>query len=169
MRRVGILVGLVLMGGVTAASAQRSTREAALKDAAGKEVGRASVRDSLGVMLFHFTATGLPQGTHGVHLHEVAKCEGPAFESAGPHYNPNLKEHGRRNPKGPHLGDLGNIVVDAGGKGTRNVEVRDAETRRGLAAFLGNGRSIVVHAAADDEVTDPAGNSGARIACAELK
>jgi Cu-Zn family superoxide dismutase len=169
MRRVGILAGLVLIGGVTAASAQRSTRDVAIHDAAGKEVGRATVRDSLGTMLFHFAVNGLPQGTHGVHLHEAAKCEGPGFESAGPHYNPHLKEHGRQNPKGPHLGDLGNIVVDAGGKGTRNVGVTGPETRRGMDSFLETGRSIVIHANADDEKTDPSGNSGARIACAVLK
>jgi Cu-Zn family superoxide dismutase len=160
---------VALIGGVTAASAQRTTRDVGIHDAAGKEVGRATVRDSSGIMLFHLTVNGLPQGTHGVHLHEVAKCEGPSYESSGPHFNPHLREHGRRNPRGPHLGDLGNIVVDASGKGTRNVEVRDRETTRGLAAFLDTGRSVVIHANADDEMTDPAGNSGARIACAVLK
>jgi Cu-Zn family superoxide dismutase len=169
MRRVGILVGLAFIGAVTAASAQRSTRDVAIKDAAGKEVGRATVRDSLGTMLFHFEVNGLPQGSHGIHLHEAPKCEGPAFESAGPHYNPHLKEHGRRNPKGRHLGDLGNIVVDGSGKGTRNVEVTSPETRRGMEVFLETGRSVVIHANADDDLTDPAGNSGARIACAVLK
>jgi Cu-Zn family superoxide dismutase len=168
MRVFGV-VAVLLAAATGIASAQRSTRDVALKDATGKEVGRATVRDSLGTMLFHFTVSGLSQGSHGVHLHEAPKCEGPGFESAGPHYNPHLKEHGRRNPKGPHLGDLGNIVVDASGKGTRNVEVTGPETRRGMATFLESGRSIVIHAGADDEMTDPAGNSGARIACAVLK
>jgi len=168
MRVLGIVAGL-LAAAAGVASAQRSTRDVAFHDAQGKEVGRAIVRDSLGTILFHFTVSGLPAGSHGVHLHEAPKCEGPGFESAGPHYNPHIKEHGRKNPKGPHLGDLGNITVDASGKGTRNVEVTGPENRRGLAAFLENGRSIVIHANADDEMTDPSGNSGARIACAVLK
>jgi Cu-Zn family superoxide dismutase len=168
MRRLGLVLALLLLGG-SVASAQRTTREAPLRDAAGKEVGRASVRDSAGIMLFLITANGLPAGTHGVHLHEAGNCEAPDFETAGPHYNPHQREHGRKNPKGPHLGDLGNITVESNGRGTRNVSVNDRETRRGLAAFLDLGRSIVVHASADDDLTDPAGNSGARIACAVLK
>jgi Cu-Zn family superoxide dismutase len=166
----GFGVGLVLSAwGVSVAVAQRSTREGVLHDSAGKEVGQVILRDNSRTMGFRIAVRGLPPGIHGVHIHEVGKCEPPGFQTAGPHYNPHHRQHGRKNPQGPHLGDLGNLTVGADGRGTRTVNVSDSETRKGLDAFLGDGRAIVIHAAADDERTDPTGNSGPRIACAVVK
>ena len=104
-----------------------------------------------------------------MHLHQTGMCEPPGFQSAGGHFNPHNREHGRKNPRGPHLGDLGNIRVESNGRGTRTVTMSDSETRKGLMAVLGDGRALVIHAGEDDEMTDPSGNSGARIACAVVK
>lgn len=117
-----------------------------------------------GVML-RISAAGVPAGQHGVHLHSVGKCEGPKFTSAGPHWNPTDKKHGHRNPAGYHMGDLGNVGVGADGKLIVALLVPEAKID-GLRDA--DGAALVLHANADDEVTDPSGNSGDRIACAVL-
>ena len=102
---------------------------------------------------------GLRPGDHGVHIHAVGKCEPPAFSSAGDHYNPRNKKHGRQNPEGPHAGDLGNLSVGASGAGAT------VATAAGVALADAVGLALIVHADPDDEKTDPAGNAGARVAC----
>ncbi|QNP46898.1 superoxide dismutase family protein [Sphingomonas sediminicola] len=117
-----------------------------------------------GIML-RINASGFPAGQHGVHLHSVGKCEAPKFTSAGPHWNPTEKKHGHRNPAGYHMGDLGNLGVGADGKLVVALLVPEA-TLDGIRDA--DGTALVLHAKADDEVTDPSGNSGDRIACAVL-
>jgi Cu-Zn family superoxide dismutase len=117
-----------------------------------------------GIML-RINASGIPAGQHGVHLHSVGKCEAPKFTSAGPHWNPTEKKHGHRNPAGYHMGDLGNLGVGADGKLVVALLVPEA-TLDGIRDA--DGTALVLHAKADDEVTDPSGNSGDRIACAVL-
>lgn len=125
-----------------------------------------------GVML-RIEASGLPAGMHGVHVHSVGRCDAPDFKSAGPHWNPTTKQHGHQNPAGFHTGDLGNLGVGADGKLVAGLLVPGA---RLTGSDYGNGPimrdqdgvSLVIHAKADDEKTDPSGNSGDRIACAVL-
>jgi Cu-Zn family superoxide dismutase len=110
----------------------------------------------------------MPPGTYGMHIHAVGKCEGPKFESAGPHWNPGERQHGRNNPKGAHAGDLDNLTVGAGGSGgvTSNLTLA---LSGGMTPILDqDGASLLIHAKADDYRTDPSGNSGDRIACAVL-
>ena len=115
-------------------------------------------------------ATGLPAGVHGVHLHAVGRCEGPAFESAGDHWNPTSRKHGRDNPLGAHLGDLTNIEIGADGSGSSTFAVATARMTEGVNALMdADGASLVIHAQADDYKTDPSDNNGDRIACAMLK
>jgi Cu-Zn family superoxide dismutase len=114
-------------------------------------------------------AAGLPPGHYGVHLHAVGRCEGPAFASAGPHWNPTGRQHGSLNPAGHHLGDLPNLDVDAQGAGRLEFAIAGASTSGAEGVFDADGTSLVIHAAADDYRTDPSGNSGARIACGVLR
>lgn len=136
-------------------------------DAQGKEVAEATLvevgRDSVRVEV---QATALPPGTHGTHLHAVGACDPPAFTTAGPHLNPANRQHGLRNPNGPHLGDLPNLVVGADGRGRMEAIVRGSLAPGQAPIFDADGTALVIHAGADDMVTDPSGNSGARIACA---
>lgn len=169
MLRSGMIAALVLAAGVGVAGAQRPIREATLHDGTGKDVGRVTMQETRGRIVIAVHARGLPAGVHGLHLHDVGLCEGPNFDTAGGHFNPGNKEHGRQNKRGAHLGDLGNITVAGNGSGDRSVTITSAEARRGIASFLGEkGRALVVHASQDDEKTDPSGNSGARIACGAL-
>jgi Cu-Zn family superoxide dismutase len=107
-------------------------------------------------------------GTHGIHLHMTGTCDAP-FTTAGAHWNPTARQHGLQNAAGPHLGDLPNIEV--GADSSANVQVSaTGGTLRGADGLLdADGAAIIVHATADDNKTDPSGNSGARIACGVVK
>src|ERR1700751_6276412 len=99
----------------------------------------------------------------------VGKCDGEDFPSAGPHLNPYTKKHGKDNPEGPHAGNLLNLEVNAGGiaKATLFNMVAPSEGRNSI--FHDGGTAIVIHAKEDDYKTDPAGNSGPRIACGVIQ
>jgi Cu-Zn family superoxide dismutase len=107
-----------------------------------------------------------PPGPHGLHIHEVARCEEPRITTAGGHFNPEKKQHGTQNPAGPHAGDLPNITIGPDGNGRlETVESRIRLSGGPLSLFDADGSAIVIHAAPDDYTTDPTGNSGDRIAC----
>lgn len=172
MQRISAIAMLALLAACGPPQSTVEPRESVLRNGTGTDVGRVSLREHGQRVLVRVRVNGLPPGLHGMHLHAVGRCEGPGFPSAGGHLNPSgLMHHGRNNPQGPHLGDLGNVRVGDDGRADVSVEVGGAEARIGLLAFLGlgqNGVALVIHADRDDEVTDPSGNSGTRIACAEI-
>lgn len=149
---------------------QVETLSAPIINIAGKEIGEVTVTETTEGVTFEIIAEGLPPGKKGTHIHETGKCTPPDFKSAGSHLNPEGKEHGFENPKGYHLGDLPNIEV--GKDGTINVSLtlnemtlkRDAKN----TILDKDGSAFVIHEDKDDYKTDPAGNAGARIACAAL-
>ena len=174
-RTMGVVVGgaLLMMAACGPAPAPEQARPRSYVipayDASGQQVASVTLtqqgRDSVRVAV---AATRIPAGVHGVHLHAVGRCEGPQFTSAGPHLNPTSRQHGFRNPAGPHLGDMPNMTVAASGQGTLEATVAGSLTPGVAPIFDADGTSLVIHAGADDYVTDPAGNSGARIACAVI-
>ena len=146
------------------------SKVADVRRADGQLTARAMVfQTPRGAVQVRIQASGLAPGEYGAHIHAVGRCEGPAFESAGPHWNPLARQHGSLNPEGPHLGDLTNLVVDSEGHGRVEFALPGGMlTGDDHPLFDADGASIVIHAAPDDYRTDPAGNSGARIACAAL-
>lgn len=139
----------------------------------GTVVGTAQLwQESNGIVHVEIASLALPPGTHGIHFHEVGRCDGgsTAFSTAGGHYNPAGREHGLENPRGPHGGDAPNIVTPAAGFGKVAFSTDRVRLAPGaLTLFDADGSSIVVHANPDDQVSQPAGNSGARIACGVLR
>jgi Cu-Zn family superoxide dismutase len=139
---------------------------AVLRNAKGEKVGMALLVTERGKLTLSLRVHDLPAGQHGLHLHAVGKCEAPDFQSAGPHWNPTGKTHGHKSPGGHHLGDLPNLEVGADGKGTLRAVLADARLGEGPNSLFGpQGTAVVIHEKSDDEVTDPSGNSGPRIAC----
>ena len=177
MRRHSSALLAVLALGAAACSesndpdiAARAT--AVLRDAAGAQVGTANItEDENATVVVSLSVTGMTEGQHGVHLHMTGACDGAgAFSSAGAHYNPFTKEHGLENPNGAHAGDMPNIPVGSTGAGTLTYTNPRVRLTSGPNSLLdGDGSAIVVHAGTDDQVTDPQGNSGARIACGVLQ
>ena len=116
------------------------------------------------------TVRGLPAGQYAMHLHAVGRCVGPDFTSAGPHFNPLAKQHGRDNPMGAHAGDLPNLMVNDKGAGDMNLMLPGLRLADGNAPLIdADGAAVVLHAKPDDYRSDPAGNAGSRIACGEIK
>jgi Cu-Zn family superoxide dismutase len=158
-----IVLGAALALGSPALAAGSAT--ASLKDASGNEVGRATLTETSSGLLIRLDLTAVPSGEHAFHIHAVGKCEAPDFKSAGPHFNPAEAKHGFENAEGPHAGDMPNLHVPSDGR--LSIEVLNpAVTLSGKSALLDDdGAALVIHEAADDYRTDPAGNAGDRIAC----
>jgi Cu-Zn family superoxide dismutase len=139
-----------------------------LKDRQGRSVGRVIVTETPHGLLVRGGVEGLPPGTHAIHFHETGKCEAP-FTTAGAHLNPSHKAHGMLSPAGPHAGDLPNLVVPASGKLDFELFAPGLSLASGQGAVLdADGTALVIHAKADDYASQPAGDSGDRIACGVL-
>jgi Cu-Zn family superoxide dismutase len=143
------------------------TKVVELKDAKGVSVGTATIADAeKGGVTILLKVKGLPPGEHAAHIHAVAKCEGPAFTTAGGHFNPDMKHHGLDSPDGPHAGDMNNFMVSKKGKAKAllvNTRVNLGDDNHSV--FSNGGTALMIHAKADDYKTDPTGNAGDRIAC----
>jgi len=169
-----IALGVVLaLGGQWGLAQSDPTKKKVveLKDAKGADVGTATILPKGSGVEVKLDLKNLPPGVHAVHFHQKPQCDPPDFKSAGGHFNPTGKQHGFDNPQGHHAGDMMNFTVKA--NGTARTTVKDADVVLGNGSeansLLANGgTSIMVHAKADDYKTDPAGNSGDRIACGAI-
>lgn len=180
MRKVPKVLALVSLGLAVSACSQlqtltgrQGTATLALNASAGEMRGGGDVwQDNTGKVHVELQLQGLSPGTHAIHFHSVGKCDPgttPAFSSAGAHYNPAGREHGLSNPNGPHAGDAPNFTADANGNArVRFITDRVTITPGSATLFDADGTSLVVHAGADDQVSQPAGNSGDRVACGVL-
>jgi Cu-Zn family superoxide dismutase len=157
MKRTFLLAGLLLLFGNFALAGEKggaASAEAVIKDPGGKTVGTSVLTQTAQGVAMVVEVSQLPPGSHGIHVHAIGKCDPPDFKTAGGHFNLHAKKHGLKSPEGAHAGDLPNLVVGA-----------TLDLGNPSSLLNPNGTSIIIHANADDEMTDPTGNSGDRIAC----
>jgi superoxide dismutase, Cu-Zn family len=145
--------------------------EVDFKTSDGQDAGTALLTPAGNGVKVKLDLKNLPEGEHAIHVHVNAKCDGPDFKTAGAHLNPDNKEHGTKNPKGAHAGDMPmNLQVMADGTDhvsfvTQSISLKkDAKN----SVFANGGTAFIIHEKADDMMTDPTGNAGGRIACAVI-
>lgn len=144
--------------------------EAVLRDASGAMVGEAYMTQLDQGIRVVLRVEGLPPGVKAAHIHTAGRCDPPDFTSAGGHWNPQGREHGRNNPAGQHMGDMPNIIVGQGGTGLLEVTITGGRIDGGVRALLDDdGAAVMIHAGPDDYESDPTGNAGGRIACGVLR
>lgn len=167
MRSTTVLSLLAAMSFAAPVLAQNGSATATLTDTSGVTLGTVTIMEMDGGLHLSGALTGVPNGEHGFHLHEIGQCDAAGgFESAGAHVNLDNHRHGTENPQGPHAGDLENITANDDGEAT--VDLHAAATS--IAALAdADGTALVLHADPDDYATDPSGNSGDRIACGVLE
>lgn len=157
------LVPFALIGACSTVLTPPSPNIAPIVNASGAKIGQVSWWDDGNATSLDIRLTGITPGPHGVHLHMTGRCDAPGFTTAGGHWNPTDRQHGHQNAGGWHLGDLGNLNIRSNGS-EETVLKLPAGTRFADV----DGTALVIHAGADDEMTDPSGNSGGRIACAVI-
>ena len=162
-----MIAGLFAFSFATFVAAQKNAPvKVEMHNAQGQDIGSATLSSAPQGVNINLELVNLPPGEHALHVHQNAKCDGPAFTTAGPHLNPDMKRHGLQNPDGPHAGDMPNFTVDAHGM-VKATLVAPGVTlgKDSHSVFSNGGTALVIHAKADDQKTDPAGNAGDRIAC----
>jgi len=170
-RPSAVLVLAAVLGACTAAPAGQTpparALTATLRDAQGSTVGTATLTQETGFVRLVVDAQGLTPGLHGIHVHAKGVCTPPDFASAGGHFNPAGRQHGMGNPNGPHAGDFPNLQAGPDGR-VHYDAVSTRLTLVGATALVADSAAVVIHAQRDDQMTDPAGNAGARVACGVL-
>ncbi|MEJ7933400.1 superoxide dismutase family protein [Sphingobium sp. AN558] len=175
MRIAPIFLSLPLLlaaGGcaTTAQPAAGPSASAQLSGSDGASHGSATIVQAEDGLHVTVMATGLTPGVHAVHLHMIGLCSPPDFASAGGHWNPTGHKHGKDNPAGMHMGDMPNMLAAVDGTGRLDYVIPDGQLAAGATPLLdADGAAVVVHAKPDDNVSDPAGNAGGRVACGVLK
>ncbi|MBA2277764.1 MAG: superoxide dismutase family protein [Chloroflexia bacterium] len=142
----------------------------ALVDVEGNLVGTGAIAQSSGQVVIQISGRDIEPGEHGIHIHESGVCSAEGdmpFGAAGAHFNPTNASHGAPTDADAHAGDLGNLLVGDDGAYTVSIATAKVTLEPGTPNSLrdADGSALVIHANADDLMTDPTGNSGDRIAC----
>jgi Cu-Zn family superoxide dismutase len=172
MQRLALSAATALALIIPAVAQEPATAQATFMTTDGAEAGSVTLSQGEGGVTISGMLEGMTPGDHGFHFHETGNCDGATkFESAGKHFNPTEHKHGTENPEGPHAGDLPNVTADDTGMVMVELTTGLISLTEGDPAYVfdADGTALVIHAAPDDNVTDPSGNSGDRIACAVIE
>jgi Cu-Zn family superoxide dismutase len=170
MRKMVVILALCASAAAWAGAQPGSTASGEFKNTRGETVGHARLAETPSGVLITIELRSIPAGVHAFHIHESGRCDPPDFKSAGEHFSTGTRRHGFKNPDGFHAGDLPNVHVPGDGTLKHETLAEDVTLGPGRASLLdGDGASLVLHVAADDYRTDPAGASGDRIACAVIR
>lgn len=143
---------------------------ATMEPASGSNVsGEVNFTEENGTILFELSVENLTPGEHAVHLHEKGDCSAEDATSAGGHWNPTMKPHGKRGDGNAfHKGDIDNMTVGEDGKGTLSLSVKGWSIGGPDSTNI-VGKSVIIHAKADDFTSQPSGNAGDRHSCGVIK
>lgn len=159
------------LAGCAGPTPAKPAAQASLESRSGSQAkGMVTFHHAGGATLVQAEVTGLTPGEHGFHIHEGGDCSAADASSAKGHFNPHGMKHGHHHQQhhaARHAGDLPNLVADAQGRAVYKAEVQGVNLAAGADGILG--RSVVIHADSDDYQSQPAGNSGKRIACGAIQ
>lgn len=161
---------------LSAATVQAQTAPKQIKvhlvNSAGQNAGTATFKTVKNGVKVKLSLQNVRFGVHAIHIHQNPVCDTPDFEGAGQHFNPDGKQHGFSNPQGHHNGDFpGNISIgeDHTGEAVFVLNTISLDPGAPNSLFRNGGTSIVIHAHADDQRSNPSGESGNRIACGVIQ
>ena len=163
-----VAFGLIL-GCKSSSSAKANLLAISLESRSNSTVtGIATFSEENGMVTFVAKLSGLKPGVHAIHIHEKADCSAADAASAGGHWNPTFKKHGKWTDPEHHKGDIGNFTADKDGNGTITLKTDEwcigcSDTNKDIL-----GKGLIVHEKADDFTTQPTGNAGGRIACSAI-
>ncbi|WP_223155041.1 superoxide dismutase family protein [Alkalibacillus aidingensis] len=168
--RIWILVGLMLIMSACQ-SDDETVKTGDIINSDHDVIGEATFTEGAEGVDIEAEVVGLSPGFHGIHIHENPECEPPSFETAGGHWSTDEEaEHGLMHPDGSHVGDMPNLLVEDDGTATFEYTIEDATLLDGQDSFFAEngGKALIIHEEEDDGISQPAGDAGERVACAEI-
>ncbi|TPG32956.1 superoxide dismutase family protein [Flavobacterium pectinovorum] len=164
-----IITALIIGCKTSTKSSDAKTITVALEPKSNSTVsGTATFTEKNGKVTFVAKMAGLQPGVHAIHIHEKSDCSAADGSSAGGHWNPTFKKHGKWGSAEYHKGDIGNFTADAKGNGTITLTTDEWCIGCGDATKDILGKGLIVHQGTDDFTTQPTGNAGGRVACAGI-
>lgn len=166
---VAVLIAVIIGCKTSSKSGDSKTLNLAFEPKSNSNVtGTATFTEKNGKVTFVAKISGLKPGVHAIHIHEKSDCSAADGSSAGGHWNPTFKKHGKWGQGEYHKGDIGNFTADEKGNGTITMTTDEWCIGCGDAAKDILGKGLIVHQGADDFVTQPTGNAGGRVACSAI-